>query len=114
MAGSVSDVTATNANYALVIASGYAGRADDAAAAAKQGYHLIEQSTGAAPMVFGITEHYIQALVFAGYQSEAEALAEQWAHQTIDIPVTSTARIPHYSSAMFNSVRTCARCAGIA
>ena len=42
-------------------------------------------------MVFGITEHHIQALVFAGYQSEAEALAEQWAHQTIDIPVTSTA-----------------------
>ena len=91
LAGSVSDVTATNANYALVIACGYAGRADDAAAAAKQGYHLIEQSTGAAPMVFGLTEHHIQALVFAGYQSEAEALAEQWAHQTIDIPVTSTA-----------------------
>jgi DNA-binding CsgD family transcriptional regulator len=42
-------------------------------------------------MVFGITEHHIQALVFAGYQSEAETVAEQWAHQTIDIPVTSTA-----------------------
>lgn len=91
LAGSVSDVTATNANYALVIACGYSGRADEAAAAAKQGYHLIEQSIGAAPMVFGITEHHIQALVFAGYQSEAEALAEQWANQTIDIPVTSTA-----------------------
>jgi len=91
LAGSVSDVTATNANYALVIACGYAGCADDAAAAAKQGYHLIEQSTGAAPMVFGITEHHIQALVFAGHQSEAEALAERWAHQTIDIPVTSAA-----------------------
>ncbi len=91
LAGSVSDVTATNANYALVIACGYAGRAADAAAAAKQSYHLIEQSTGAAPMVFGITEHHIQALVFAGYQSEAQTVAEQWAHQTIDIPVTSTA-----------------------
>jgi DNA-binding CsgD family transcriptional regulator len=91
LAGSVSEVTATNAHYALVIACGYAGRADDAAAAAKQGYHLIEQSTGAAPMVFGITEHHIQALIFAGHQSEAEALAKQWAQQTIDIPVTSTA-----------------------
>lgn len=91
LAGSVSDLTAMNANYALVVACGYAGRAHDAAAAAKQGYELIDQSIDAAPMVFGFTEHHIQALIFAGYQSEAEALTEHWADQTIDIPVTSTA-----------------------
>lgn len=91
LAGSVSDLTAMNANYALVVACGYAGRAHDAVAAAKQGYQLIEQSIDAAPMVFGFTEHHLQALIFAGYQSEAEALAEHWAGLTIDIPFTSTA-----------------------
>jgi tetratricopeptide (TPR) repeat protein len=91
LAGPVSDVTAMNAQYALVLACGYAGRTHEAAEAAKQGYHLIEQSIGAAPMVFGFTEHHIQALIFAGFQPEAEALVERWAGQTIDIPVTSTA-----------------------
>jgi DNA-binding CsgD family transcriptional regulator/tetratricopeptide (TPR) repeat protein len=91
LAGGVSDVAAMNANYALVVACGYAGRTHEAADAAKQGYHLIQHSTGAAPMVFGVTEHHLQALIFAGYQSEAEAIANRWAGQTIDIPVTSTA-----------------------
>lgn len=91
LGGSVSDLTAMNANYALVVACGYAGHAHDAAAAAKQGYHLIEQSIDAAPMVFGFTEHHIQTLIFAGYQKEADALVEHWASQTVDIPVTSSA-----------------------
>lgn len=91
LSGRVCDVTAMNANYALVLACGYAGRTHDAVDAAKQGYHLIERSVGAAPMVFGFTEHHIQALLLAGYQCEAATLAERWSNQTIDIPVTSTA-----------------------
>jgi DNA-binding CsgD family transcriptional regulator len=101
LAGSVSDLTAMNANYALVLACGYAGRAHNAAAAAKQGYQMIEQSIDAAPMVFGFTEHHIHALVFAGYQAEAEALAEHWAGLTIDIPVSSTA----YTALIIGHVR---------
>lgn len=91
LAGSVSDLTAMNANCALVLACGYAGRTQEAADAAKQGYHLAERSDDAALMVFGFTEHHIQALIFAGYQSDADALAQRWAGQTLDIPVTSTA-----------------------
>ena len=113
MAGSVSDVTATNANYALVIASGYAGRADDAAAAAKQGYHLIEQSTGAAPMVFGITEHTSKRWSSPDTNQKRKRLPNS-GHTKPSIFQSLPPRLPHYSSAMFNSVRTCARCAGIA
>lgn len=91
LTGSVCDVTAMNANYALVLACGYGGRTQDAVDAAKQGYHLIERSTGAAPMVFGFTEHHIQALILAGYHGEAAALVRRWVNQTVDIPVTSTA-----------------------
>jgi tetratricopeptide (TPR) repeat protein len=91
LAGTTSDVAAMNADYALVLACGYAGRVHEAADAAKQGYQLTERSFGAAPLVFGFAEHHIQALIFAGFQSEADALAQHWAHQTIGIPVTSTA-----------------------
>lgn len=91
LAGDVSDVSAMNAHYALVLACGYAGRLRDAAHAAKQGYHLAERSADAAPMIFGFTEHHIQALILAGHQSQAEALVERWVGQTTDIPFTSTA-----------------------
>jgi DNA-binding CsgD family transcriptional regulator len=87
----ISDVAAMNAHYALVLACGYAGHADDAVDNAKQGYRLAERSPGAAAMLFGFTEHYLQALIFAGRLSEAEALAQRTAHQTIDTPVSSTA-----------------------
>jgi DNA-binding CsgD family transcriptional regulator len=87
----LSDVAAMNAYYALVLACGYAGRCKEAAVAAKHGYQLAESSRGAAPMLFGFTEHHLQSLIFAGHLSEAEALAQRTAHQTIDTPVASTA-----------------------
>jgi DNA-binding CsgD family transcriptional regulator len=91
LAGNHSDLAAMNAHYALVLACGYAGRVGEAADAAKHGFHLGERSPGAAPMLFGFTEHYIQALIFAGHLSEAEALGQRMARQTIDIPVASNA-----------------------
>ena len=91
LAGNLSDVAAMNAHYALVLACGYAGRVDEAVDAAKHGYHLGERSPAVAPMLFGFTEHYIQALIFAGNLSEAESLSQRMAHQTVDIPVASSA-----------------------
>jgi DNA-binding CsgD family transcriptional regulator len=80
-----------NAYYALVLACGYSGRCHEAADAATRGYQLAERSPGAAPMLFGFTEHHVQALVFAGHLREAEALAHRTAHQTVDTPVASSA-----------------------
>jgi DNA-binding CsgD family transcriptional regulator len=91
LAENISDLSAMNANYALVLACGYAGRAEEASHAAKQGYHLAERSSGAAPMLFGFMEHHIQALILAGHLAEADAISRRTAHQTIDIPVASTA-----------------------
>lgn len=87
----LSDVATMNAYYALVLAFGYAGRTGQAIDAAEQGYHLAEGSPAAAPMLLGFTEHYIQALIFAGRLSEAEALSQRIAHRTIDTSVASTA-----------------------
>lgn len=91
LSGDISDVAAMNAYYALELACGYAGRSDEATDAATRGYRLAERSPGAAPMLFGFTEHHIQALIFAGHLREAEKLAQRTAHQTIDTPVASSA-----------------------
>ncbi|MEO3760627.1 LuxR C-terminal-related transcriptional regulator [Mycobacterium sp. B14F4] len=87
----LSDVAAMNLNYALVLACGYAGRGNDAVEAARRGYELADRSRGAAPMLFGFTEHHLQALVFAGHLREAEALAQRVARRTVGTPVASSA-----------------------
>ncbi|WP_101949979.1 LuxR C-terminal-related transcriptional regulator [Mycobacterium sp. 3519A] len=87
----ISDIAAMNALYALELACGYAGRVEKATGAAKRGYQLAERSPGVAPMLFGFTEHHIQALVLAGHLGEAQGLAQRAAHQTIDTPVASSA-----------------------
>jgi DNA-binding CsgD family transcriptional regulator len=87
----ISDIAAMNALYALELACGYAGRVEKATGAAKRGYQLAERSPGVAPMLFGFTEHHIQALVLAGHLGEAQGLAQRTAHQTIDTPVASSA-----------------------
>ncbi|MBE1546068.1 DNA-binding CsgD family transcriptional regulator/tetratricopeptide (TPR) repeat protein [Mycobacterium sp. OAS707] len=91
LTGDLSEVAAMNAYYALELACGYAGRSEEATDAANRGYQLAERSPGAAAMLFGFTEHHIQALVFAGHLREAEALAHRTARQTMDTPVASSA-----------------------
>jgi len=86
-ASSDSDLAAMVSYYTLILALGYAGRADDVADVATHGYQLAARSLEASPLVFGFTEYHVQALILAGYQSEAEALTQGWARQTAEIPV---------------------------
>ena len=70
----------------LAIALGHVGNGAEAAEVAARGYQLAARSVEAAPLVFGLNEFHVEALILGGYQSEAEAETRRWARQTAEIP----------------------------
>jgi len=86
-----SALTAMMADAALTIALGHAGRVAEAADAAAHGYQLAASSVEATPLVFGINEFHVEALILGGCQEEAENQTRRWARQAVEIPAVYTA-----------------------
>ena len=82
-------IAAMGALLALMTAFGYAGRADAVADVAQRGYGIAQRAPDLSAIVFAFTEQHVQALLLAGHLADAEALAHQWEHQTLDVPIAS-------------------------
>lgn len=72
--------------WAIVVASGDAGRITEAIAAAEAGYTVATCSFDAAYMRFPIADVHIGALVLSGRVTEASVAAEQLRKQAADLP----------------------------
>ena len=72
--------------WAIVVASGDAGRITEAIAAAEAGYTVATRSFDAAYMRFPIADVHIGALVLSGRVTEASVAAEQLRKQAADLP----------------------------
>jgi len=72
--------------WAIVVASGDAGRITEAIAAAEAGYTVATCSFDAAYMRFPIADVHIGALVLSGWVTEASVAAEQLRKQAADLP----------------------------
>jgi ATP/maltotriose-dependent transcriptional regulator MalT len=86
-----SGLTAMMAAFTLTIALGHAGRTAEAADVADHGYQLAAGSVEATPLVFGINEFHVDALILGGCQAEAEAQTRRWARQTAQVPAVYAA-----------------------
>ena len=85
-----SELTAMMADAALTIALGHAGRSAEAADVAAHGYQLAANSVEAMPLVFGVNDFHVEALILGGCQAEAEAQTRRWARQAVEIPAVYT------------------------
>jgi DNA-binding CsgD family transcriptional regulator len=72
--------------WAIVVASGDAGRISEAIAAAEAGYTVATRSFDAAYMRFPIADVHIGALVLSGRMTEASLAAEQLRQEAADLP----------------------------
>lgn len=80
------DVVAAVTLWAMVIALGDAGRADEAEAAAAEGAALVARSFEAAQMRFVLVDAHVGALVLAGRIAAAQNLARRLQEVAVDLP----------------------------
>ncbi|TQC42217.1 LuxR family transcriptional regulator [Rhodococcus sp. WS4] len=80
------DVVAAVTLWAMVVALGDAGRADDAEAAADDGYALVARSFEAAQMRFVLVDAHVGALLLAGRIAAAHAAAHRLQQLAVDLP----------------------------
>lgn len=70
----------------IALSCGDAGRVDEADAAARLGYGIVDGNFDAESLRFGIADTHVGALVLAGRIPEAMLVAEQLRRQSADLP----------------------------